>query len=166
MQVILSILICTIEKRKSLYNQLEIEINKQINENGLHGYVEIIPKSDKGYDQGGMNIGAKRNWLYNKATGLWSVSVDDDDWIEGEYIKLLINALESDPDCVNMIGVMNTDGFNQRRFEHSIKHHHYFERDKIYYRHPDTLILSVQVLPSVLNFQRLILARTQTGQCS
>ncbi len=136
MSIVLSVLICTIEKRKHLYEMLRLELEKQIKDNGLTGQIEILPKCDKGRAQGGMAIGTKRNWLYDKAKGLWSMSLDDDDWIDSEYLTLTLNALKENPDCVNMNGMMNTDGFNQRRFEHSIRYHHYFERNKVYYRPP------------------------------
>lgn len=132
----LSVLICTIEKRRSRFNQLIERLNELIERDNLKGQIEIIPKCDAGHALGGMTIGAKRNWLYNEAIGTYSISLDDDDWIDSEYFSILFNALKENPDCVNMIGVMNTDGFNQRRFEHSIRYHYYFERNRVYYRSP------------------------------
>ncbi len=135
MQVILSLLVCTINKRKPLFDLLKLELDKQINDAGLHGYIEIISKCDNCI----ISIGAKRNLLLNHANGKYLCFVDDDDWIDSEYISIIMSALESDPDCVNMLGVMNTDGFSQRRFEHSINNHHYFERNGVYYRPPGHL---------------------------
>lgn len=126
----LSVLICTIEKRKTLFGVLRSELNNQSNKS-----VQILSKCDAGQ----MSIGAKRNWLLDNAKGEWLCFVDDDDWIDKEYISIILKALETNPDVVQMIGIMNTDGFNKKRFEHSLNHWGYFEQDNIFYRPPNHL---------------------------
>ena len=127
----LSILICTIEKRETRFKVLMAELNSQIEGKS----VEILSKCDAGQ----MSIGEKRNWLLDHAKGEWLCFVDDDDWIDQDYIGIILKALEREPDVVQMIGVMNTDGFSHKRFEHSINHVQYFENLGIYYRPPNHL---------------------------
>ena len=127
----LSVLICTIEKRKTLFKVLKARLEEQ-----ARNYdVQILSKCDAGQ----MSIGEKRNWLLDHAKGEWLCFVDDDDWIDSEYISKILEDLEREPDCVQMIGIMNTNGFNEKRFEHSVKHLYYFEQDGIFYRPPNHL---------------------------
>ena len=128
----LSVLICTIVERKTVFNILIAELNKLRDGNSE---IEILSECDNKE----MSIGAKRNLLLSKAKGDYVCSIDDDDWIDSEYFIKILQALERDPDCVQMIGMMNTDGFNQKRFEHSISHFQYFENHDVYYRYPNHL---------------------------
>ncbi|PCJ57928.1 MAG: hypothetical protein COA65_08695 [Rhodospirillaceae bacterium] len=127
----LSVLICTLEKRKTLFKILKAELDRQVYECD----VEILYECDEGQ----MSIGAKRNKLLNRAKGEYVCFVDDDDWVDAEYIRIILKALESDPDCVHIIGIMNTDGFYHKRFEHSMRHGSYFEQFGIFYRPPNHL---------------------------
>lgn len=127
----LTILICTLETRKTLFNVLLDELKKQ-----SKGYkVEILSDCDNGEQ----TIGAKRNKLLQKAKGDYVCFVDDDDWVDSEYISKIMEALESQPDCVKLLGVMNTNGFNQMRFEHSIVHGVYNTFGGVYRRPPNHL---------------------------
>lgn len=128
----LSILICTLEKRKTLFNVLLHHLKSQIKDKKT---VEILSNCDNGE----MTIGEKRNKLLEVAKGDYVCFIDDDDWVDENYVSLILEALESYPDCVQLIGVMNTDGFNQRRFEHSISHGRYQDLNGVYYRPPNHL---------------------------
>lgn len=75
----------------------------------------IIDKSDK-------TIGAKRNKLLDKAQGKYLCFIDSDDWVSPGYLKLIMEGIESDPDCVSLKGVMTTDGHSPEIFEHSLKY--------------------------------------------
>lgn len=128
----LSVLICTIKERKPKFDILMSELERLRNGNPE---IEILSECDNRE----MTIGAKRNLLMSRAVGDYVCFVDDDDWIDSEYFIKILQAIESDPDCVQLIGMMNTDGFNLKRFEHSILHGSYFERNNIYYRYPNHL---------------------------
>lgn len=128
----LSVLICTIEERDAPFKVLKAELEKLRN-----GNPEIEIKFE--CDNRQMTIGAKRNLLLSKAKGDYVCFVDDDDWIDEEYFIKILHALKSEPDCVQMIGVIATDGFNYERFEHSIAHNKYFSQGGIYYRYPNHL---------------------------
>lgn len=128
----LSVLICTIEERKARFDILMVELKRLANGNPE---IEILFECDNRQ----MTIGAKRNILLSRAIGDYVCFVDDDDWVDSEYFIKILQAIESDPDCVKIIGMMNTDGFNLKRFEHSILHSTYFEQNNIYYRYPNHL---------------------------
>ena len=126
----LSILICTLISRKTLFNRLMINLKAQQTK-----AVEIIYECDDGK----MSIGEKRNKLLQRAKGNYVCFIDDDDDVDVRYIKLILKALKSNPDCVKLIGIMSTNGRNERRFEHSIKYFNYFELNTIYCRPPNHL---------------------------
>jgi len=127
----LSILICTLEERKTLFDVLIARLN------GLQGIEEVEILSE--CDNRQMSIGAKRNLLLSRATGDYVCSIDDDDTVDDEYFIRILKALESEPDCVELIGIMNTDGLNHKRFEHSIKYTTYHEHSNTYFRYPNHL---------------------------
>lgn len=131
----LSILICTIEERKTRFNVLMARIENLLHNSQLLDQVEVISECDNRE----MSIGAKRNILLLKASGDYLCFIDDDDTIDEEYFIKILKALDSNPDCVQMIGVMNTDGWKMERFEHSIAHNRYYEQGGIYYRYPNHL---------------------------
>jgi glycosyltransferase involved in cell wall biosynthesis len=76
----------------------------------------ILDKSDK-------TIGEKRNALLEKALGKYVCFIDSDDWISRDYVRLIMNAIQSDPDCVSLRGIITTDGQDPLVFEHSLKYH-------------------------------------------
>lgn len=131
----LSLLICTIEERKTRFNVLIARLESLLNNYGHADQVEIISECDNKQ----MSIGAKRNILLLKASGDYLCFLDDDDTVDEEYFVKILGALESSPDCVQMIGVMNTDGWKMERFEHSIAHNRYYDKNGVYYRYPNHL---------------------------
>lgn len=98
----LSILIATIESRKDLYNNLLMHINNQKTDD-----VEIISACDNKE----ISIGAKRQALLRMAAGDYVSFVDDDDMISSNYIKNILKAIETNPDCIGfLINCSGTSG--------------------------------------------------------
>jgi glycosyltransferase involved in cell wall biosynthesis len=139
----LSILIPTVPSRAIVFNHLYQEFIRQIEVNGFKGrgveewkttveteegpqetftrfkhpdIVELI------YDKSNRLVGDKRNDLLEKAKGEYLCFFDDDDYPANDYVKLIMNALKDNPDCVSLKGVMTTDGQAPEIFEHSIKY--------------------------------------------
>jgi len=135
MQVDLSILICTLEKRKTVFDVLIARLERQRDELSLGKRIQILSKCDNGE----MSIGAKRNWLLDRAQGEYLCFIDDDDSVDEEYTKKIMEAIVDKPSCVMMIGVMNTNGQQRKRFEHSIKWWSYGEQNNVYFRPPNHL---------------------------
>ncbi len=130
-----SILIPTLKERKKVFQELYTKLTKQIKDNNLENVVEIVVLSDNRTK----SIGQKRNELLEQSTGEYICFVDDDDDIHEHYIEMIYNALLTNPDCVNLIGIKTTNGKQPRTFIHSIKYTSWFEKDFIYYRPPNHL---------------------------
>ena len=85
-----------------------------------------------------ITTGRKRNDLIQQASGAWVCFVDDDDNISGNYVDLILQALESNPDVVTFEGWMTTNGAH--RVDWVIKlGERYEERGGMYYRFPNHL---------------------------
>lgn len=116
----LSILIPSLTDRSGSLERLETLLNKQTTDE-----VEILTLIDSGE----LNIGAKRNILLDRAEGQYVAFIDDDDLVSSDYIPTLLKAIEHEPDCVSLRGVMTWDGQNPEIFEHSIKYDKYLTTD-------------------------------------
>lgn len=98
-QPLLTIAIPYTEERVEEYTSLKNEFERQIREYKLEGEVEIICDAT-GKE---MTIGEKRGLLYQKANGLMTVEWDSDDWVHKGGLKLIVDAIKTDP-TVNAIG--------------------------------------------------------------
>lgn len=135
--MILSILIATLDSRIEQFTKLENFLNKQIKDNNLSNDVEILFfRDDKEYP-----IGIKRNTLLESAEGLFTVFVDDDDWVADDYVVSIVNAIKSNPDidCVGIKGVLISEDLGNKPFIHSVRYDSYFEDMANYYRPPNHL---------------------------
>ena len=84
------------------------EMTRQVNKYGLNGLV-VFEFDDRGKE---ISIGEKRNDLYQRAAGKWTVQWDSDDGIHQDGIKLIIEALQNNPDidCVTYEEHCDIDG--------------------------------------------------------
>lgn len=120
----LSILILTIPSRSHLLSALVDNLKRQ-----AHGLpVEIL------IHQGKQTIGFKRQSLLDRAVGEYVSFIDDDDLPSGDYVKKILKAVESSPDCVGISGVING-----RQWHISREYDSWFSKDKVYYRCPNHL---------------------------
>lgn len=125
----LSILICHLTDRKALLDRLMAVLQPQVD--AADGDVEVLIETDSGE----MTTGKKRNILLDKANAGWICYIDDDDICAQDYCSKILSALESNPDCVSMKGVLYRSGEQPRNFYHSIKHgKEWFEKDSEYFR--------------------------------
>jgi glycosyltransferase involved in cell wall biosynthesis len=95
MEILLTIAIPTIEKRKLLFEELYNELKKQ--SNPYSDEIEIISLCDDGE----MTIGQKRNKLNELANGKYVVQWDDDDWISSNGIDMIMSAINMDVDVIS-----------------------------------------------------------------
>ena len=129
----LSILICSLEKRKDLLDRLLKILCPQVCK--YENEIEVIIETDNGE----MIIGKKRNVLIDKAQGEYISFIDDDDTVADDYIKLTMDAIQQSPDVIGIIGVMTKNGRNPKTFIHSLKYDNWFEKDGVYFRMPNHL---------------------------
>jgi len=128
----LSILICSLDRRKHLLDRLVECLRPQLSE-----AIEVLVETDDGL----MTIGEKRNLLVSRSSGRWVCFVDDDDLVSDDYCPSILKALESEPDCVGFIGRITVDG-NERvwkHFHHSIRNTSWFEKNGHFFRCPNHL---------------------------
>jgi glycosyltransferase involved in cell wall biosynthesis len=111
----LSILIPYIRRHESFFHSLKTELAAQILP--YAGQIEIL-SDDHEYD----SIGTKRNRLLERATGKYISYFDADDKPSPDYIKLMMQAADSDCDCASLKGAYSVDGVYDGIFEHSIKY--------------------------------------------
>lgn len=135
MEFKLSILIPTTPDReesfKRLYDSLLIQIEGKP--------VEICVNLDNKEK----TIGQKRQELLDGSKGQYICYIDSDDEVAGDYVDRILKALEGEPDCCSLTGVITWDGTNPEIFEHSIKYNSYKTNPKgspiIYERFPNHL---------------------------
>ncbi len=127
----LSILICSLEDRLVQLQQLR---TKLIDQSDMD-VVEILTETDAGE----MHTGAKRNKLLLQAKGDYIAFVDDDDMVSDDYVSKILKAIETNPDCCGLEGIITTDGNNPHLFIHSLTCGSWYEKDGIYYRTPNHL---------------------------
>ena len=118
--MLLSILICSIPKRKENLHLIIDELCKQAKENGykLNEDIEISVKNEDEKLWGKtntLNVGQKRNILLQGSLGDFVCFIDDDDWISPNYLKLIIEAIKNNPkiDCIGFIQNYLVDGKEQ-----------------------------------------------------
>ena len=126
----LSILICHTKDRSVLLNNLLNNLNKQV----LNKPVEFLID-----DTDNITIGKKRNILLNKAIGIYTVFIDDDDNVASDYVERILNAIESNPDTVAFYGNYYINGKFIKRFYHSIENKEWSETPDTYLRCPNHL---------------------------
>lgn len=114
----LSILIASIIERNDYLARNLYRFDKQIKENGFEDVVELVVIVDNKE----MSIGKKRQSLLEKSKGEWVVFFDDDDKPSENYIRLIMEAIMSDPDadCCGINGVMTTNGSNLQTWVHRL----------------------------------------------
>jgi hypothetical protein len=92
----LTIGIPTVVGREKLFDRLLNEVNSQIEKNSLKKEVQVIIEKDNKE----ISIGAKRQKMYERSKGLFTVQIDDDDWIVEDFVKSCYDATFEPVDCI------------------------------------------------------------------
>lgn len=132
----LSILICSVDGREGVLNDLREELNKQILGCAAVKDIEIIVCSDAGCLNGGMPVGQKRQQLLEEAIGDYIVYIDDDDWVYPYYIEEILKAIKTEPDCLAINGIITHDNQPEKKWYIALEYD-YVEEKNIYYRFPN-----------------------------
>lgn len=128
-KVKLSILVCTLEERRAQFDILKEKIEGQLTK-----HCELLYERDNRE----LSVGAKRNALWDRAKGTYVCFIDDDDDISDDYVELILKALESDPDCVGLIGIITQPHQQPKTFTHSVNYINYIQGWQ-YFRPPNHL---------------------------
>ena len=118
--IYLSVLIPTLHSRKFHFNNISKSLRSQIDALDVPGDVEVLAYADSRQ----RTTGFKRNVLLEKAKGKFVVFVDDDDVLSNQYIKLILNAIKTNPDidAIGIRGEYTENGSKPAPFETSLKH--------------------------------------------
>lgn len=131
----LSVLVCSLEERKDLLDNLLTNLNKYIKPENFR--VEILTDVDNRQK----TIGQKRNDLVSRAKGKYCSFIDDDDDVSPDYFIEIGNALKAFPDAdsTSLVGIYYEDAIEKKRFYHSMQYKCYAEDEEGYYRPPNHL---------------------------
>lgn len=111
-EILLSILIPTLNDRKHYYQYIAQRISKQIKSVGQQK-VELLVYCDNREK----TTGHKRNVLLEQSKGRFVVFVDDDDDISGDYVKNIVDVIESmEVDAIGICGIYTENGMNPTPF--------------------------------------------------
>lgn len=121
--------------------------------------IEII-KDDRprAHMRGGVSTGEKRYDLYQKATGVYSWQIDDDDWLFPNAIKNVYEACLTGADVIGINGTITSNGINERGWEIRLGHPFIAEiRDgkEYYLRHPNHITPMKTELAKQIKFEHI-----------
>lgn len=119
-------------KRKDFYTALVNELNSQIEKANAKDIIEIITETDNGETA----VGKKRNNVIDNAKGEYVCFIDDDDMVTDIYISETLNALKSKPDVVELVGYLPKYDLP---FIHNLNCGGHFKKDGIQFRTPNHL---------------------------
>lgn len=128
LQIELSILIPTLDSRQDQFKTLYAKLKKQLEKHKLQTKVEVVYFKDNKHH----SVGYKRNKLIEKAVGKYICFLDDDDDVHTDYIKILFDALSSQPDCVGISGIITDKGQNPTPFIQSLQNKGHSKKDGKY----------------------------------
>jgi len=113
--MLFSILICSIVQRQQLLDRLMDKLNPQKTDE-----VEILVDQDNMVQP----VWAKRNALVRRASGDYLAFIDDDDLVSDDYVSKILEAVKTSPDCCGIEGVQyNADNPScPVKFVHSIRY--------------------------------------------
>lgn len=131
----LQILIPTLKSREETFKPNYSNVRQQIQMLALENEISIIIAGDNGEN----SIGHKRNKLLQAAVADYVCFLDDDDPIMTNYIPTIWEGIKQNKDCVELKGIMTTNGKWPTPFNHSIKYDSYFDAGGVYYRPPNHL---------------------------
>ena len=132
--MLLSILIVTLENRRTLFDRVHSQLAAQAAAAGLLADVEILALRDNGERP----TGWKRNRLLEQAQGEFVAFVDDDDTVSDDYLPRICAAIRAHPviDCIGIRGIVRFRGGHPHEFIHSIRYTDYRTCDGVYLRPP------------------------------
>lgn len=119
------ILICSIPHRDEMLTSLLTELGRQ-HQPGL-GVLVCRDNIDLEY-------GAKCQKLLDASTAEYVSFLDDDDWIEPDFIEAIMEALDQRPDYVGFNVNFTEDGVKQMPVYHSLQHNGWVNNPEALYR--------------------------------
>jgi hypothetical protein len=113
-KTILSILIPTIPERTDQAVILYNELHRQIESLKMHpmlGDIEILIDERKSFLNGGPSIGKKCESLIDRAAGVYSLLLHDDDWVAPNFVESIVRLCQHDRDICTFRSISKLDDF-------------------------------------------------------
>lgn len=149
MNPLLAILIPYTPDRQVVCDRVVKQLEDQI---GSHP-IMIIHHLTLHSRSGGPTTGAKRNQLLDlarQANASHIAFVDSDDLVSPRYIEAVMPGVYGDYDCCELWGQYYENGKQMNPFHHSIKHDHWWQDDRFYYRNPNHLnVIKLDLLKDI-----------------
>lgn len=105
----------TTPDRSDMFNKLFAELTSQVllmkQYHSTLGAIQILVDDSKGFLEGGLSIGEKRQCLLDKAKGKYICYLDSDDWIAPNYLEALVRLCQSDMDVCTFKNMTKTSGY-------------------------------------------------------
>lgn len=143
----LSILICSLPERNAHLLNLFSVLDPQRCED-VEILVDLRPRN--------IPTGIKRNDLIAQCHGDYFCFIDDDDWVDPEYVKRVLEAIDQNPDVITFKGWMTTNGMHSVDWTIKLgeKYEARTDPDGItrYYRFPNHLCPMKKVLVRDIKF--------------
>jgi hypothetical protein len=133
----ISVLICTMPSRKSMFDSLLATIQRLIENSSMK--IEVLTD-----DNTEITTGTKRTLLLAKARGKYCCFIDDDDQITDDYFSVYEPMFVEDApdyDCATLIGMYYLNGTKINPFYHSIQYNGWINRKDSFLRYPNHLNL-------------------------
>lgn len=106
----LAILIATVESRAPYFEQLTQHLRSQIEKGNHIGRCEVVHICDNKE----ISVGLKRHRLLQQANSEYVVFIDDDDWVNDEYVTKILDSIRLNrPDSIGFLIHCTFDGKNQ-----------------------------------------------------
>jgi len=146
----ISILIPTMHSRRTLFEQVLKEVERQIRETP-EIKVEVLWEADNGE----LTLGQKRNVLMDRCNGKYHCFIDDDDVLAPYFLKTFVPMIRSgiDYDCASFVGAHYKKGRFVKLFNHSIVYKDWFEMPDRYYRCPSPMNLIKTTIVRQVRYQ-------------
>lgn len=129
----LSVLVCGLIERLEDSRHLFRHLQEQVDEFRFEAELLVL------LDDRGMAVGTKRNRLVDLAQGRYVAFVDDDDWVEDDYVARLLQAAESGDDVLCFQADVRIDDGPVKRCDYSITFRDEGEDETHYWRWPNHL---------------------------
>ncbi|MCH9631194.1 MAG: hypothetical protein S4CHLAM37_12160 [Chlamydiia bacterium] len=149
--ILWSILICTVEERSEAFKNLYAKLLHQIKSTCQLANVEVVYYKDNKE----ASVGFKRNMLVASAKGKYVSFIDDDDDVADNYVRTIIENLQSDPDCLSLTGIITTKGKDPKKFFHSLHFKDYIIHKTCYTRPPCHLNVIKRSIASQIRYREI-----------
>jgi len=123
LSILIPSLVSRIQSREFLLKSLQRQIKIESTLHYIHpNYETVVFLGESAEvivitDRKAHSTGEKRNMLLDLASGEYVCFIDDDDFVDENYIELILNAIKKGSDTIGISGIITTNGDNKVDWE-------------------------------------------------